>query len=197
VQGHPVRPKDRDRHGEEGGVILELLFLVIILGILLGTVGLGIVIGFEVVRTVVSSTVEASGSQTLAARLQSDVSSATLVTTSSSQQQCGTGTQVLGLSWGQNVVSYSTTQTFTGSITLTRNYCASGFSAIPTTSEIIVSYEGVTSVQGGAVPSTLATATWVATSQATGVTLTLSSATTNWPVLLVATPGANLTGPGS
>ena len=82
---------------------------------------------------------DSADAQVVASTFLKDVQSAASLTTNpSTTSQCGTGTQLLELEWGNGaVVSYSELLQAGTTYSLVRNYCKSGPSSVPTTTDTL------------------------------------------------------------
>jgi hypothetical protein len=183
---------------DEGAVLLELLLLAVIVPMLMLSVGVGIWMAFKVSTSVVSSVTGSSNAQIAAAVFTSDVANAALVTAASTPStQCGTDTQILGISWGTlgngqpaNVVSYAT-QTSGSQTLLVRNFCSAGYAGVPTSTQLVATDASSSDVGAQLLIPSGATATWVSAAAVGEVTLQFNTSTGDWPVYLVAYPVAS------
>jgi hypothetical protein len=180
---------------DEGAVLLEILLLAVIVPMLMLSIGVGIYMAFKVSTSVVSSVTGSSDAQVAAAIFTTDVANAALVTTASTPStQCGTGTQILGLSWGTlangqpaNVVSYAT-QTDGPQTLLVRNFCSAGYAGVPTNTQLVATDASSSDVGAQLLIPSGAGATWVSAAAVGEVTLQFNTSTSDWPVDLVAYP---------
>jgi len=159
---------------------------------------------FVAVRTVayvMSSSAQTTAAQVIAGDLQVDTTAAQLVTASSTGQQCGPGTQILGLAWGggagglsaASVVSYSIVGNGSN-FSLWRYYCATGPAVVPTTQALLTGYAANAGEVASLLPSSTSQTTWVSTSSVSEVELRFNTPDHTWPVTLVATPADSLGG---
>lgn len=136
----PTRP-------DSGMTLVELLIVILILPVFVGTVALAIFSAFSVQKTVRGSVSGSSDLQAVSSTFYKDSQSAKVITTSSTPK-CGTGTQLLGLGWDGNttsgysdIASYdlqpnSNTPSGTTTDSFVRNYCTGG-SSTPTSVTIV------------------------------------------------------------
>jgi hypothetical protein len=180
---------------DEGAVLLEILLLAVIVPMLMLSIGVGIYMAFKVSTSVVSSVTGSSDAQVAAAIFTTDVANAALVTPASTPStQCGTDTQILGLSWGTlangqpaNVVSYAT-QTDGPQTLLVRNFCSAGYAGVPTNTQLVATDASSSDVGAQLLIPSGAGATWVSAAAVGEVTLQFNTSTSDWPVDLVAYP---------
>ena len=188
---------DRDA----GISLIDDVVVLIILPIIILALATAFFVATRTSTYVVSSSTESTAAQIAANLLQQDTDAAQAVTASSTQQQCGPGTQVLGLAWGgapnnllsASVVSYSlvTNNTLTG---LWRYYCAAGPSVIPSNSTLLTGYSSSISEAATILPAGTSQTAWVAVGAISGVQLTFNTPDGSWPVTLVAAPPEPTTG---
>ena len=192
----------RDADDRDAGIgLVDDVVVLIILPIIILALATAFFVATRTSAYVVSSSTESTAAQIAANLLQQDTDAAQVVTASSNQQQCGPGTQVLGLAWGgapnnllsASVVSYSlvTNNTLTG---LWRYYCAAGPSVIPSNSTLLTGYSSSITEAATILPAGTSQTTWVAVGAISGVQLTFNTPDGSWPVTLVAAPPGPTTG---
>ena len=95
--------------GERGFTLVELLIVVTIIPLIIGALAGGLLEVFSLQSGVANRLGDSADAQVVASTFLKDVQSASSLTTNpSTSTQCGTGTQLLGLEWGNGaVVSYS------------------------------------------------------------------------------------------
>ena len=192
---------------ERGFTLVELLIVVTVLPLVVGALSYGLLTVLQLQTGVANRLANTSDSQVVLSDFSSDVQSATYITTQNgTTSQCGAGTQILGLEWGQStsapynfedVVSY-TLQQFSGSSTtsLVRQYCtttATG-SAISSSTTSTASNGAVlansvilsNNFPSGYVPllspsaeGTLASSSWVPATSVSSVSLTVTESLTS------------------
>ena len=119
--------RGRSPKSETGFTLVELLVVSVILPLVIGGAATAIFTSLKNDTGVSTRLSDSHDAQITSAYFVRDVQSAAFITTSTNGPLCGTGTQVLGLTWqptpgSTNYVSY-VTQTV-GSTLLVRNYCA-------------------------------------------------------------------------
>jgi len=191
---------------------VELLIVVTVLPLVVGGLSYGLLTVLKLQTGVANKLADTGDSQVVLANFTSDVQAATYITTQSgSPSQCGAGTQILGLEWGQspnspynfeNVVSYVEVQ-YPGSsnYSLVRQYCTD----TATSSTPISSSTTSTSTGGpllassvilsnnypfGTAPTiapsneaTLASSSWIPASSVSSVSLTVTESVTSTQAL--------------
>ena len=157
---------------------------MVILPLVIGAITVGFIQILSLQGTVSSGISDSADAQTVSVNLDQDVQSAVQLTTSSAATQCGPGTQLLGLEWNwnqlggayQTVVSYVRVPSGTG-YSLVREYCASGPSATPTTSNPVSSDISATQAPPAISPSSdaaPAASGWIAAAPITAVTFAIT-----------------------
>ncbi len=124
---------------DRGFTLIELLIVITIVPIIIGALAGGLLEVFSLQNGVSNRLGDSADAQVIASTFTKDVQSASAISTNSStSSQCGTGTQLLNLEWGnsQVIVSYSEVQSGT-TWSLYRDYCSSGASQTPTTSTLL------------------------------------------------------------
>ena len=117
----------------DGFTLIELVVVVAVLPLVVGALTVGILSVFTLQSSVSNRLGDSGDAQVVSVNFQSDVQSASMITTASSPSApapCGSGFQVLGLQLGnQDQISYNTSANPGGhSATLTRYVCAAGTS---------------------------------------------------------------------
>ncbi len=92
----------RAERGDKGFTLIELIIVVSVMPIIVGAISAGLIAVISLQNTVSSRLADTSDAQVVSSTFIKDVQSATFITTSAtSSPQCGsTGTQLLGLQWG-------------------------------------------------------------------------------------------------
>jgi hypothetical protein len=192
------------------------LIVVTILPLVVGALSYGLLTVLKLQTGVANRLADTSDSQIVLANFTNDIQAATYVTTNeNTTSQCGAGTQILGLEWGQstqspynfqNVVSYVTKQ-IGGSSTysLVRQYCTT------TTTGSAISSSTTTTANNGAVlassvilsndfpqtdtpvllptaQATSASSNWVLASNISSVTLNVTESLSPYSYALVGVP---------
>jgi hypothetical protein len=117
----------------------------------------------------------AANLQQISSTFYRDVQSAQDVTTDPLAPQCGTGTQLVGMEWGQSgnsfndMVSYSLNGSGSNG-TLVRNYCSQGYNPTPTSTETVATNIPVQGTGVVVSPSRFASLTDVGWVSANGIT---------------------------
>jgi len=195
-------------HSDESGfTLLELVIVTAILPLIVGALSVGLISVFSLQSGVQNRLGDTADSQVVQANFQSDVQGAVALTSApnNSSSQCGPGTQLLGLAWGQAfgtspyqyVVSYVVVQNGT-SWNLVRQYCASGYSSSTPTSSTTISYDVPQNLAGptitiasGAPNGTTPTTAWVLTKYVSGVSFPIIEPNSNFSYTLDAVPAAS------
>jgi two-component system, OmpR family, phosphate regulon response regulator PhoB len=208
-QGRATSPVARPRtlelsnHGDSGFTLVELLIVVVILPIVIGSLALAVTAVISLQGGVTNRVSDAADAQVVSTNFENDVHSAQQVTTAStSSPQCGTnGTQVLGLEWGQTVVSYVQLQQGT-TYSLLREVCTSGSSTPVSGSTVSFDISNGTPPSVSITPASKATAAasgWTSTTPSagppttpgiTGVNLSVSEPKSSYSYALEAVPSA-------
>lgn len=195
----PCARTGEDKGTEKGLTLVELLIVLTILPLIVGSLSLGLISVFSL-RSSVSNRIVGSGdSQIVSANYVKDIQSAQLITTqASSTPQCGTGTQLLGIQWnsGQTVVSYVDETSVSGTTTtysLVRQYCTFGNTSTP--ADTFVISNGLASVQSppviscaSTVASCSASTQWIAAEGILTSKFTISEPKSNFIYTLTASP---------
>ncbi len=175
---------------DEGFSLIELLLVIVIVPIVIGSMALAIISALQQQTTVSNRLADSSDSQLTSALYVRDVQSATMVTTSGSATSpvpCGSGTTfLLGLNWnkpsgGQNVVSYWVT-----SGKLVRNSCTGGSPSVNA-----INIDGITSVAATICPTCASsgwTSGWVSTAGVSSISLAVTQSASNFRYNLLAVP---------
>ena len=140
VKGETIAYSRRARGTDgRGFTLVELLVVVTIIPLIIGALAGGLLEVFSLQSGVANRLGDAADAQVIAATFVKDVQSASSITTNpSTSTQCGAGTQLLELEWGNgSVVSYVEKLQSGTTYSLVRNYCASGPSGTPTTSNAL------------------------------------------------------------
>jgi prepilin-type N-terminal cleavage/methylation domain-containing protein len=143
---HPARGRRRANDdslvasNEQGFTLIELLIVVTILPLIVGALSVGLMSVFSLQSSVSNRLANTSDSQVVASTFLNDTQSAQAVTIApgNGSAQCGPGTQLLGLEWNQisKGGSYNTVVSYVdvpngSTYSLVRQYCTSGFTAVP------------------------------------------------------------------
>jgi hypothetical protein len=158
---------------------VELLIVVTVLPLVVGALSYGLLTVLQLQSGVANRLADTSDAQMVNADFSADVQSAINVTTNgTSTSQCYTGTQVLGMEWGQavnsqgasyyqSVVSYVIQPVVSGSTTtyaLVRQYCTSTGTVISSSttpvSTVTLSNDLPSASLGGPICSTPTTNKW-------------------------------------
>jgi prepilin-type N-terminal cleavage/methylation domain-containing protein len=203
----------RSRHAEEGFTLIELMIVVVVTPIIVGALAAGLIAMLSLQQGVTNRLSNSSDSQVVQASFRNDIQSAQYLTTaSSSDPQCGSGYQVLGLEWNFNpgnnlyetVVSYVSVPVVNGTTTtyeLVRQVCTNVTQAYtgpitPVTSSTIISTNLASNLTAAETPPTVLPSTvvtnggYVSTAGITSVTfpITEPQGSTTYTYTLVASP---------
>ena len=144
----PKRGSRRSKHASSrsarrkdvrGFTLIELLIVVTIVPIIIGALAGGLLEVFSLQSGTSNRLADSADAQVIASTFTKDVQSALAISTNPSNKfQCGTGTQLLELEWGnsQEIVAYSEVQSGT-TYSLVRDYCSSGPSQTPSSSNVL------------------------------------------------------------
>jgi prepilin-type N-terminal cleavage/methylation domain-containing protein len=193
------------RKNDGGFTLVELLVVMVVMPMIVGAIAFGLITMFNLQGSVGARLAGSGDAQVVSSLYVRDVQSASKITTApTSSPMCGSGSQLLGLSWSsaQTVVSYVTVTTSTGPATyLERLECTLGNLTTPVTTTIL-SYD----VQSAQAPPTVACITGVSSCDTTGgwsdaskiatVTFTIYEPTSKYTYTLIAAPRAWVAGPG-
>jgi prepilin-type N-terminal cleavage/methylation domain-containing protein len=127
------------RKNERGFTLVELLIVITIVPIIIGALAGGLLEVFSLQAGTANRLSDSADAQVISSTFIKDVQSAAAISTNpNTASQCGTGTQLLELEWGnsQVIVSYSEVQNGT-KWTLVRDYCSAGPSQTPSSSSTI------------------------------------------------------------
>jgi len=178
--------------------------VVAVLPIVIGAMAAGLVAVYSIQGSVSNRLSDSADAQVVSANFVQDVQSAQELTTDAllPSQQCGSGTQLLGIEWNpnnatppvyQSVITYAKVKS--GPIwLLERKYCNAGFSATP--SSITVVSQGISPTQApptigpNAVVNGLAQNGWipVGQSQITSVIFQITEPASNYNFTLTGIP---------
>ena len=209
VVSNGVRDEGRD---EEGFTLIELVIVVAVIPIIIGSLAAGLLAMFSLQSGVSTRLSDSANSQAVEASFRTDVQSATRITTNASSlsTQCGPGNQLLGLEWNlnpsthvyENVVSYVSVPVTSGAATtysLVRQACTSGASTTAGSATTISS-----NLASGQLPPTVlpapndATSTWIPTQNVTTVSFGIAAPENggkSYNYTLVAAPASNVSAP--
>jgi prepilin-type N-terminal cleavage/methylation domain-containing protein len=186
---------------EAGFSLIELLVVTMILPVIAGAIVVAFITFLSLHTSVANRVLDAADAQVVSSNFETDVHSATQITTSSTATECGTGPQILGLRWNldsqggyQKTVSYVRAQQGS-TYSLVRNQCVNGSLTASTTNAVATD---VPSNQGppAIVPpsaSTAAAAGYTSTQGVTSVSLSITAPRSNHTYTLVADPATNAT----
>jgi prepilin-type N-terminal cleavage/methylation domain-containing protein len=135
---HARSQKSRQRN-DRGFTLIELLIVITIVPLIVGALAGGLIEIFSLQTGVSSRLGDSADAQVVSSTFIKDVQSATSISTAQSTlTQCGTGSQLLELEWGDGeVISYSEVQQSGTTYSLVRNDCATGPSATPSDSSVL------------------------------------------------------------
>ncbi len=196
--GVPVRNRRADR-GEQGFTLIELIVVVAIMPIIVGSLSIGLVAILSLQSGVSGRVADSGDAQVVSVNFGNDVQSAANLTTMTAAQ-CGSGTQLLGLEWGpgvqpgnfQTVISYVLVANANGSTSsLIRQYCTGG-SSTPTNAVTLSSdlpNNQPAALIAPASSNTAAMSGWTPTAGVTSVTLPLTGKASQYQYNEVAVPG--------
>lgn len=183
---------------DHGFTLVELLIVITILPIVVGAISVGLLSVFSLHTNVSNRISDSANSQILSAYFIKDVQSADQVNTqTSSSPQCGTGTQLLGLTWNssQTIISYiisSGTNGTTTTYSLVRQKCTAGNSTPVSSTTLIsdiASNQPPPSIACSATAQSCAASTsWISTAGVSGVTFNILELASNYSFSLTATP---------
>jgi prepilin-type N-terminal cleavage/methylation domain-containing protein len=109
---------------ERGFTLIELLIVMIVVPIIIGAMSVSLISVFSLQSSVASRLGGSADSQVVTTNFTTDIQGAVTITTSSTQSQCGTGTQVLGIELGSGqYLSYNEVLQSDGSYNLVRSLC--------------------------------------------------------------------------
>lgn len=210
VVSNDVRGEGRD---EEGFTLIELVIVVAVIPIVIGSLAAGLLAMFSLQTGVSTRLSNSADSQAVEASFRTDVQSAARLTTNPSTltTQCGPGNQLLGLEWNldpsthvyQNVVSYVSVPVTSGSTTtysLVRQACTLGASTTAGSTTTVSS-----DLASGQLPPTVlsapdpaapndAASKWILTQNVTWVSFGIAAPETggkSYNYTLVAVPASN------
>ena len=149
-----LRASVRGRESSSAGfTLIELVIVITVMPLVIGALTVGILSVFNLQSSVSDRLSDSGDAQVVSGNFQSDVQSASMITTDSSSTSpapCGSGYQVLGLQLGtQDQISYNTSaNTGGGSASLTRYVCAGGTTTPK--SSLVVAHDMPTTTLPGA-----------------------------------------------
>lgn len=189
------------RQRDAGIGLPDTIINMVIVPILVIALATTLFVAVRTVAYVMSSSAQTTAAQVIANDLQVDTTAAQLVTASSTGQQCGSGTQILGLAWGGGsgglasaaVVSYSIVDN-NNDYSLWRYYCAVGPAVVPTTSALLTGYAAPAGELATILPASTSQTSWVSTASVSEVEVHFNTPDHTWPVTLVASPADSLGG---
>ena len=152
ARSNAAKPASSDRwtrcsRSSDGGLtLMELLIMMVVLPIVIGGLAVGLLSVFSLQSSVSGRLSNTEDSAVAAATYRNDIQSAAVVTTeSSSDPQCGSGDQLLGLQWGlnQSTGDYETGVSYTETVngttfSLTRQYCTLGNFSTPVSTATLI-----------------------------------------------------------
>ena len=157
---------------EGGFTLIELLIVIVILPLVIGAIAVALVSVFSLQGSVSNRLSDSGAAQVVSANFEKDVQSASMITTNSlstSPSPCGSGTQVLGLVWGDGTAISYVEVPQGSSYSLVRNLCKNGITTPVSTSVVSYNVSNNPATQGPTVScaATLAVALTSGTSYAT------------------------------
>ncbi len=204
------------RDDEAGFTLIELIVVVAIMPILVGAMTAALLSILSFTPTITNRLSDSGDAQVLSTYFNRDVQGATLITTdasSTSPAPCGTGTQLLGIQYGNGTeVSYSlVTQGTPATQNLLRNVCQTSGTGSTFTGSTVVS-RNVVSQSGSGPPAAVITCSvptapacggspnasqgWAKVAQIESVTLPLTYASSSYKQTLLAAPSAGINASG-
>jgi prepilin-type N-terminal cleavage/methylation domain-containing protein len=125
---------------DKGFTLIELLIVIAVVPIIIGALAAGLIAVFSLQSGVANRLGDSSDAQVVAASFTKDVQGATSIETNATPL-CGSGTQLLGLEWGEgDVISYvEQLQSAPSTYSLVRNICTGTYA--PVTSSTYLSYD--------------------------------------------------------
>jgi hypothetical protein len=139
-----ARPAHTSQFDDAGFSLVELTVVILIMPLIVGAITFALLGVFNLQTGVTNRITDSASAQVVSANFVKDVQSADYITTSPtpSMPQCGTGTQLLGLTWasGQNSISYSVVPVGSGAKTtysLVRSQCALANATSPTSTSTL------------------------------------------------------------
>jgi hypothetical protein len=187
---------------DAGFTLIELVVVCLLLPIVAGAITLALVLVLSEHNTVANRILNSTDAQVVSSNFEADVHSATEITTSTANQ-CGSGTPILSLRWNlDSAGNYQTTVSYVvqhnGTYYLARNYCVGGSSGLasPATSNEVAG--DIPATQGPPVLSctsscTNAATTWIPAQGVTSVKLSITPPGSNYAYSLLADPAVNAT----
>ncbi|HVA09757.1 MAG TPA: prepilin-type N-terminal cleavage/methylation domain-containing protein, partial [Acidimicrobiales bacterium] len=127
---------------DSGFTLIELLIAVVLIPIIVGALVMALISVFSLQNGVSNRISDSADAQLVSSNFESDVQSATSVTTNTAAPACGSNTQLLGLKWGNGT---TVTYGLLGS-ELVRSLCQPGSSVPSATS--VVSHDAPTVASG-------------------------------------------------
>jgi type II secretory pathway pseudopilin PulG len=127
---------------EDGFTLIELLIACVVTPLIVASMAMALIAVFSLQGSVTNRITDSGDAQLVSANFESDVQSASLLTTSNSLSPCGSYGQLLGLQSGNGT---EITYALNGS-ELVRNVCSGG-SSIPTSTSV-VSHDAPTLASG-------------------------------------------------
>ena len=194
--------EDDSGASEAGFSLVELLIVIVVLPMVVGSMSMAIILALGIQSTVSNEVGSSGDAEVMSSVFYGDVQGALAITTSASGAQCGVGTQLLGVEWDistteppmyQDIVSYAVVQNGSA-YSLVRNYCASGFSSTPTSSTTVVNDISAAQSAPAILPSSFnvgAQAGWTSAQGVTSVAWTLTEPKSGYSFALTATPAVS------
>lgn len=191
-------PSNKLQDQNQGFTLVELLIVITILPIVVGAVSVGLLSVFKLHTGVSNRITDSANSQILSAYFVKDVQSAEQLTTQpTSTPGCGSGTQLLGISWNssQTLVSYIISPNASGSgatYSLVRQKCTLGNST-PTSNITLINDIGSSQAPPEVTCSTTAlscaaSTNWISAAGVSAVTFNVVELASNYNYSITATP---------
>jgi hypothetical protein len=146
-----------------------------------GAIGLAIFSAFSVQKSTSGIVSGSANLQQISSTFYRDVQSAQNITTDPTAPQCGTGTQLVGMEWGQangyfnDLVSYSLNGSGSNGV-LVRNYCSQGYNPTPTSTETVatnIPVQGTSVIVSPSRFTALTSVGWVSANGITNIRLSM------------------------
>jgi prepilin-type N-terminal cleavage/methylation domain-containing protein len=139
---------------ERGFTLVELLIVIVIIPLIVGALAYGLVAVLQLQSGVSNRLIDTEDAQVVSSTFGGDVQSAAFLTTqNSTTNQCGSGSQLLGLEWGQspttsvyeNMISYMSQEIgTTNTYEMVRQYCTDPATSATSISSLTTSVPSTT-----------------------------------------------------